>query len=131
MDDIFNIVPISRSLLSVSSLPSYIEFGNNVALTCHVTSNDTDFKMRTKVNIKWIKDQNRSNLESDSWTSYEYDRNFPLFLNNINLSDAGKYNCSYYLTSANDNPYVKSSVVGIGVTNITVKSKFLVCDFCL
>ena len=118
------IVPISRSLLLVSSLPSYIEFGNNVTLNCHVTSSDIDLKMRTKVNIKWIKDQTRSNLESDSWTSYEYDRNFPLFLNNVNLSDAGKYNCSYYLTSANDNPYVKSSVVGIGVTNVTVKSKF-------
>ena len=124
------IVPISRSLLSVSSLPSYIEFGNNVTLTCRVTSNDTDFKMRTKVNIKWIKDQTRSTLESDSWTSHEYDTNFPLFLNNVNLSHAGKYNCSYYLTSSNDSPYVKSSVVGIGVTNVTVKSKFLVCGFC-
>ena len=124
------IVPISRSLLSVSSLLSYIEFGNNVTLTCHVTSSDTDFKMRTKVNIKWIKDQTRSNWESDSWTSHEYDTKFPLFLNNVNLSDAGKYNCSYYLTSANDNPYVISSVVGIGVTNVTVKSKFLLCGLC-
>ena len=123
------IVPISRSLLLVSSLSSYIEFGNNVTLTCRVTSNHTDFKMRTKVNIKWSKDQNTSTLESDSWTSYEYDRNFPLFLNNVKLSDAGKYNCSYYLTSANDNPYVKSSVVAIGVTNVTVKSKFMVCGF--
>ena len=117
-----SIVPIHESMLFLS-LPSYFEFGSNVTLFCDVTTSVTDLKIRTKVNIKWIKDHTKFILKSDS--CLEYGTKFAITLNNIKLSDAGKYSCTYYLTSASNNSYIKSSVVSNGSTNVTVKSKFL------
>lgn len=119
-----SIVPIHESVLFLSPLISYFEFGSNVTLFCDVTTSVIDLKIRTKVNIKWIKDHTKSTLKSDS--CLEYGTEFALTLNNIKLSDAGKYNCTYYLTSASNNPYIKSSVTSIASTNLTVKSKFFV-----
>ena len=46
-------------------------------------------------------------------------------LTNIRLSDAGEYNCTYYLNSTTNNPYIIPSDVRTGVTNVIIKSEFV------
>lgn len=60
---------------------------------------------------------------SSQYTEHYYNKNFPLPLNSLKLSDAGEYNCSYYLTSESFNPFIKASGVRTGVTNINIKSE--------
>ena len=56
--------------------------------------------------------------------THSYNKGFTHTLAQLKLSDAGEYNCLYYLTSANDSPYIKQSEVNTGVTTVRVKSEF-------
>lgn len=46
-------------------------------------------------------------------------------LNNLMLSDAGQYNCTYFFTSHTRNQFVKPSVENTVANNITIKCKYL------
>ena len=99
--------------------PHYI-VGNNVTLTCFVTKPNPHYvDINTTVNIQWSSHKRISN----HYFIHIYNQNFNHTLTNIKLSDAGEYNCSYYLTSANDNPYIKSSDVKTEATILMIKSK--------
>ena len=59
---------------------------------------------------------------SSQYTVHNYNKNFPLPLNSLKLSDAGEYNCSYYLTSESVNPFIRTTDANTGVTTIRIKS---------
>ena len=111
----------SLNIASVGLTPSqsYYEVGSSVMLTCSIPIShyiDTD----VIINIQW----NNNITESVSIA----ESNIKVFhhsitFNQLKLSDAGEYNCTYYLISANDNPYIKPSEVKTEVTNVTIKSK--------
>ena len=99
----------------------YFEVGTEVTLSYKVTEpNSLLVDIHTTVNIKWSSNKNIS----QQYSIYPYNSYFNYTLTNIKLSDAGEYNCTYYLTSTTDSPYIKPSDVRTRVTNVTVKSEF-------
>ena len=114
------IVPINSTSLVLNALQPHYEVGSNVTLTCFVTKpNPHHVDINTTVNIQWSSHKRISNQKS----IYSYNKNFNFILTQLKLSDAGEYKCSYYLTSANDNPYFKPSEAKMKATNVTIKSK--------
>ena len=73
------------------------------------------------MNIKWSPNKNIY----QQYSTHPYNRYFKYTLTNINLSDAGEYGCTYYLTSTANNPYIIPSDVRTEVTNVTIKSELL------
>ena len=61
---------------------------------------------------------------SSQYTEHYYNTNFTLSLNSLKLSDAGEYNCSYYLTSESVNPFIKASDVRTGMNRVNIKSEY-------
>ena len=120
----YSLVPINNTSLVLNALQSHYEVGSNVTLTCFVT-NSNPHHVDTTVNIQWSS-QNNSLKQSHT---HSYNRGFTHTLTQIKLSDAGEYKCSYYLTSANDSPYIKQSEVNIGVTTVIIKSEFTTDNF--
>ena len=110
----------SLNIASVGLTPSqsYYEVGSSVILTCSIPIShyiDTD----VIINIQWSNNITESiSIESNIKEFYH-----SITFNQLKLSDAGEYNCTYYLISANDNPYIKPSEVKTEVTNVTIKSK--------
>ena len=97
----------------------YYEVGTDVTLSCKVTEpNSLLVDISTSVNIKWSSNKNISQYSIHPYNSY-----LNHTLTNIKLSDAGEYNCTYYLNSTTDNPYIKPSDVRTGVTSVTIKSE--------
>ena len=118
------LVPISNTALIISPILSYFDYGSTATLTCYVSSYATSTDIiGTAVNIQWTKSS--AILES---ASIDYDTNFIHKLTNIRLSDAGEYNCKFFLTSPS-NPYIIPSNVSTVATNVTVKSKFVFVTF--
>ena len=114
------VVPVERTSLVLNALQPHYEVGSNVTLTCFVTKpNPHHVDINTTVNIQWS--SHKRTL--DNYYIHSYNKNFSHSLIHLKLSDAGEYNCSYYLTSATDNLYIKPSDVKTNVTNVTVKSK--------
>ena len=103
-----------------NSLNSHYEVGSNLTLSCYVTQPNLPFiDINTTLNIKWSSRKNAIN----NYTVHPYNNKFTHNLTNVSLSDAGEYICSYYLTSATDNFYVKPSDVKEKVNNIKIKSE--------
>ena len=71
--------------------------------------------------MKWISNKKLSN----KFFSHSYNSFCNHTLYDIKLSDAGEYNCIYYITSATGNPYVNDSDIEVVFTNVTVKSECL------
>ena len=114
------IVPISSTSLVLNILQPHYEVGSNVTLTCFVTKpNPHHVDINTTVNIQWSFHKRNSN----QYSIYSYNKNYNHTLIKLKLSNAGEYKCSYYLISANDDPYIKQSEVKTEVTNVTIKSK--------
>ena len=112
---VFSVPTDSVSPTFVPLKPYYIA-GSNVTLSCYVTEPHLDIS--TTVHIKWISNRTLSSTIS----SHSYNTFFNHTLHDIKLSEAGKYDCIYYITSAAGNPYIIDSDVRAGVTNVNVKS---------
>ena len=120
------IVPINSTSLVLNALQSHYEVGSNVTLTCSVTKpNPHHVDIDTTVNIQWSSKKN----PLKQYNTHSYNKGFTHTLDNVKLSDAGEYNCSYYLTSANDNPYIKPSDIKMEATSVTIKSMLSFSDF--
>ena len=104
---------------TIVPLKPYYIAGSNVTLSCYITEPHLDIS--TTVNIKWISNRTLSN----EFSNHSYNTFFNHTLYDIKLSEAGKYDCIYYITSAASNPYIIDSDIGDGVTNVTVKSEYL------
>ena len=72
------------------------------------------------INIQW----NNSNTQSISVEANIKEFNHSITLNQLKLSDAGEYNCTYDFASAN-NIFVISSEPRTVTNNISIKSKYI------
>ena len=114
------IVPVNSTFLVTNSLNSHYEVGNNLTLSCYVTEPNLPLiDINTTLNIKWSSHKNTTN----NYTVHPYNNKFTHNLTNVSLSDAGEYSCSYYLTSATDNFYIKPSDVKAKLNIIKIKSE--------
>ena len=87
-------------------------------LTCSIPIShyiDTD----VIINIQW----NNNITQSISIESNTREFNHSIILNQLKLSDAGEYNCTYYFTSADDSRFIISSYKKTVNNNINIKSK--------
>ena len=117
------LVPINSTSLAFNDLQPHYEVGSNVTLTCFVTNSNTQHvDIDITVNIQW----GSQNSPLKQYNTHSYNKGFTHTLTQLKLSDAGEYKCSYYLTSANDSPYIKPSEVNTGVTTVRVKSEFTI-----
>ena len=112
-------VPTDSASPTIVPLKPYYIAGSNVTLSCYVTEPRLDIS--TTVYIKWISNRTLSS----EFFSHSYNTFFNHTLDDIKLSEAGKYDCIYYITSAAGNPYIIDSDVKAGVTNVNVKSECL------
>ena len=71
------------------------------------------------INIQW----SNSITQSISTKSNIQEFNHSITLNQLMLSDAGEYNCTYYFAGANENQFVISSDRKTVTNNFTLKSK--------
>ena len=74
------------------------------------------------INIQW----NNNATQNISTKSNIQEFNHSITLNQLKLSDAGEYNCTYYFASADENIFVISSDTKTATNNISIKSKCLV-----
>ena len=112
-----HVVPINSTSLVINDLNSHYEVGSTIILSCYVTEPNLSLvDINTTVHIKWS--------SHNDYTIHSFNNNFTYSLANVSgLSDAGEYSCSYYLTSATENFYIKPSDVKTKVTNVTMKSE--------
>ena len=104
-------------MVHVTPSQFYYEVGSSVNLTCSIPVSyyiDTD----VITNIQW----NNNIAQSISIESNIKKFNHSIILNQLKLSDAGEYNCTYYFASAN-NIFVISSDRKTVTNNINIKSK--------
>ena len=101
----------------INDLNSHYEVGSAIILSCYVTEPNLSLvDINTTVHIKWS--------SHNEYTIHSFNNNFTYNLANVSgLSDAREYSCSYYLTSATENFYIKPSDVKTKVTNVTMKSE--------
>ena len=110
----------SVNIASVGLTPSksYYEVGSSVMLTCSIPIShyiDTD----VIINIQW----SNNITQSISIESNIQEFNHSITFNQLKLSDAGEYNCTYYFAGANKNLFVLSSDRKTATNNISIKSK--------
>ena len=101
-------------------LKSYFEVGSNVTLTCSISYNKSSYiDVTTVIYMEWTYEKSiiDTTTSLDNYF-FQYNRD------ELKLSDAGIYNCSYFIYSAVSNPYIKSSVKHFGVTNISIISEY-------
>ena len=72
------------------------------------------------INIQWNKNTTQS-ISIHQSNIKEF--NHSITLNQLKLSDAGEYNCTYYFASADENIFVISSDRKTVTSNISIKSK--------
>ena len=116
------IVPVRSTSIFINTLQSFYEVSSNITLWCFVTEPNSSFiDINTTLKIQWSSQKESVGL--DSYHTHTYSKKFEHILSNITLSDAGVYNCSYYITSTEDNSFVIQSNTGSEITNVTIKSE--------
>ena len=113
------LVPSSiNEFVDLNPSRSYYEVGSSVMLNCSIPISryiDTD----VIINIQW----NNNITQSISVESNIKEFNHSITLNQLKLSDAGEYNCTYYFAGANENQFVIPSDRKTVTNNINIKSK--------
>ena len=126
---LFNIfiVPVSSTSIFISTLQSFYEVSSNITLCCIVTElNSSLIDINTTLKIQWS--SQKESVELESYYTWIYNKKFEHILSNVNLSNAGVYNCSYYITSAKNNSFVIQSNTESDITNVTVKSELFISE---
>ena len=114
-----------ETTLSANPIESYYEVGSNVILTCSFSYLKPSYiDISTNVYMHWSHDESEKNSTiiplMDNTEYY-----FTYTINNLHLSDAGKYTCTYNIKTENYKPYIHNSATKNDITNITTISKSL------
>ena len=114
----FLVPSLNSAFVDLIPSQSFYEVGSSVKLTCSLQVSryiDTD----VIINIQW----NNNITQSISIESSINEFNHSIIFNQLKLSDAGEYNCTYYFAGVNENQFVLSSDGKIVTNNINIKSK--------
>ena len=116
---LFYLVPsLDNALFHITPLQSYYEVGSSVTLTCSIPILhyvDTDII----TNIQWNNNTTQNIFVKSNIKKF----NHSTTLNQLKLSDAGEYNCTYYFSGVNENQFVIPSDRKTVTNNISIKSK--------
>ena len=117
------VVNNSRDTVSFTPLSSYYTAGDSVVINCTITAYQLSPVITTKV-TSYLKHNNiviNSSIFNVT-VNGSYKFSWATFLNNVKLSNAGRYTCSYFLSN---NSFVQSSDVKSETANVNIKSKFI------
>ena len=104
----------------INPIKSYYAVGSKLTLKCSFSYFKSSYiDVKTSVYMEWIHRKTIINITTSSnHDSLQYT------IDAFNLSDAGQYNCSYYITSAVPNPNIQPSKKQFHTINISTISKF-------
>ena len=107
---------------NISSLESYYEVGMNVSLSCLAYPKENYIDVGTNITLQW---SNLSNhiLASSSTLLTNHPTTINYTISNVNLSNAGQYNCSSFIDTTNDDDYILTSDTNTSLVNVSVISK--------
>ena len=119
----------SRDTVSFTPLISYYTAGDSLVLNCTITAYQLSPVITTKV-TSYLKHSNNiinSNIFDVTVNGY-FKFSLTTFFNNVELSNAGRYTCTYFLSN---NSFVQTSDVKSKTVDAFVKSElvFLFFDF--
>ena len=96
--------------------------GNDITVSCSVIysfPHDLD----TNLTIQWLNSSSHILHSITNINNYtEHTLNYTIY--NSKLSDAGRYTCSFFITTSNPHPYISSSNKTECYTDIVIKSKY-------
>ena len=126
LNDVSFIVNNSRDTISFTSLSSRYTAGDSVTVNCTITAYQLSSVITTKV-TSYLKHDNIINnlIKSRIFdvTVHTYFKfSLTTFFNNVKLSNAGRYTCTYFLSN---NSFVQSSDVKSKTVNAIVKSELV------
>ena len=82
----------------------------------------SDFiNLPTNINLQWINTSNH-NLISSSHSLTDY-ATLNYTISNVKLSDAGQYNCSSFINTTTDNPFILTSDTMTNGANVSIISE--------
>ena len=86
--------------------------------------NSASVDVATNVNIQWLNPSNHTLHSYTGLNDYtEHTLNYTI--SNVKLSDAGQYNCAFFIDSAINHPNILASDTTISSINISI-SKFII-----
>ena len=108
--------------VSINSNQTYYEVGSNITLTCAISYDKPSyFDVSTRVYMQWAKEANFKNITISLIENTKH--NLIHTINSLKLSDAGKYNCSFFIETLDFEPRIPRSSVNYSVIGITAISK--------
>ena len=95
--------------------------GTNIILTCSAKyPNSSLIDVATNMNIQWLNSSDHT-LHSYTGLNDYTEHTLKYTISNVNLSDAGQYNCSLFIDTTMD--HIKSSDTKTASTNVVLVSK--------
>ena len=101
---------------------SHYEVASSVTLSCSSTYPQSDLiDVDTNMILQWSNYANHVlSVSVGPLTDYA---TFNYTISNMKLSDAGQYNCSSFINTTTDNPFIWTSDTMTNVANVSIKSK--------
>ena len=117
------IVNNSRDTISFTSLSSHYTAGDSVTINCSITAYQLSPVITTKVTsyLKYNNNIIKSYIFDVTVNGY-FKFSLTTFFNNVKLSNAGVYTCTYFLSN---NSFVQLSDVKSKTVNAFVKSELV------
>ena len=107
---------------TIHALKSHYEVASSVTLSCSVTYPQSDLiDVATNMMLQWSNYSNHVlNVSVGPLTDYA---TLHYTINNVKLSDAGKYNCSSFINTTTNNPFILTSDTMTNMVNVSINSK--------
>ena len=110
------------SSITVNPDKSYYDIGSSIVLHCNVLYHKSLLiDVKTSLFMEWSYINGIKNTAFPLNDNAEHTINYTI--NNIKLSDAGQYTCSYYINTLVDHLHILHSANKTIYTNITAASK--------
>lgn len=107
-------------MISVNSMNSGYEVGSTITLTCSIVYHQSSYiDIDTEIYMEWIRGESILKNTTNSLAN----QSFCFKINELKLSDAGKYNCSYYISPTESNPNIRQSERKFDSVSIITMSK--------
>ena len=109
-------------VVSINPDQSYYEVASNITLTCSISYDKPSyFDVNTRVYMQWAKETNLTNISIPLIELTNH--NLTHTISSLKLSDAGIYNCTFFIETVDFNPSIPRSNLKDNAIGITAISK--------
>ena len=108
--------------VSINSNQTYYEVGSDITLTCAISYDKPSYiDLDTRVYMQWAKETNLTDITTPLIERTNH--NLIHTISSLKLSDAGRYNCTFFIETVDFEPSILRSSVKGKVIEITAISK--------